>query len=99
MLPKLFSTLLHTLFWAIPAWIISPWAGAAVLGLGMVAFLFDSSRFTWLSRRRQGSIRGRLREIWELLGTVFYWAIGTAALSGIAWLIRWGLDAWLARAG
>lgn len=99
MLPKLFSTLLHTLFWAIPAWILHPWAGATVLALGGVAFFFDTTRFTWLSGQGQGSLRARLGQVWHLLGTLFYWAIGTAALSGLAYLIRWGLDTWLARGG
>lgn len=94
MLPKLISTLLHTLFWAIPAWILHPWAGAAVLALGVAAFFFDTTRFTWLPS--QGSFRQRLRQVWGLLGTLFYWAIGTAALSGVAYLIRLGWDAWRA---
>jgi hypothetical protein len=92
MIPKLLSTLLHTLFWAIPAWILHPWAGAAVLVLGAVAFAFDTTRFTWLSGA--GSLSARVRQVWDLLGTLAYWAIGTAALSGVAYLIRWGWDAW-----
>ncbi len=94
MLPKLVSTLLHTLFWAIPAWILHPWAGVAVLALGVAAFFFDTTRFTWLTS--QGSFRDRARQVWRLLGTLFYWAIGTAVLSGVAYLIRLGWNAWRA---
>jgi predicted membrane channel-forming protein YqfA (hemolysin III family) len=93
MLPKLFSTLLHTLFWAIPAWILHPWAGATVLVLGAVAYFLDSTRFTWLPD--QGSFWDRVHQIWHLLGTLAYWAIGTAALSAIAYLIRLGWDFWV----
>jgi hypothetical protein len=92
MLPKLFSTLLHTLFWAIPAWILHPLAGAAVLALGVGAFFLDSTRFTWLPG--QGSFGDRLRQVWRLLGSLAYWAVGTAAMSGIAYLIRLGWDTW-----
>lgn len=92
MFPKLLATLLHTLFWAIPAWILHPWAGAAVLALGGTAFFFDTTRFTWLAR--QGTLRDRLREVWRLLGTLLYWAIGTATLSGIAYLVRLAWDTW-----
>jgi hypothetical protein len=94
MLAKLFSTLLHTLFWAIPAWILHPWAGAAVLALGVAAFYFDTTRFTWLSDR--GSIWDRMRQVWRLLGTLFYWTVGTAALSGVAYLLRLGWETWRA---
>lgn len=92
MLPKLLSTLLHTLFWAIPAWILHPWAGAGVLALGVVAFFLDTTRFTWLPG--QVSFWDRLGQVWRLLGTLFYWAIGTAAMSGAAYLIRLGWEAW-----
>jgi hypothetical protein len=92
MLPKIVSTLLHTLFWAIPAWILNPWAGAAVLALGVAAYFLDSTRFTWLPA--QGSLWERLRQVGRLLGTLVYWAVGTAALSGVAYLIRLGWDAW-----
>ncbi len=92
MLPKLISTLLHTLFWAIPAWILHPWAGATVLALGGIAFFLDTTRFTWLPDK--GSFSARMRQVWRLLGSLFYWAVGTAALSGIAYLVRLGWEAW-----
>jgi hypothetical protein len=92
MLAKLFSTLLHTLFWAIPAWILHPLAGAVVLALGAAAFFLDTTRFTWLSP--SGSLGQRLRQVWQLLGTLAYWAVGTAAMSGTAYLIRLGWQAW-----
>jgi hypothetical protein len=92
MLPKLFATLLHTLFWAIPAYILHPWAGMAVLALGVVAFFLDTTQFTWLPH--QGSLWDQMRQVWRLLGTLGYWAIGTAAFSGVAYLIRLGWEAW-----
>lgn len=92
MLPKLLATLLHTLFWAIPAWIIHPAAGAVVLALGVVTFFIDPTRFTWL--HREGSFWERIDEVWRLLGTLFYWALGTAAVSAVAYLIRLGWEAW-----
>ncbi len=95
MLPKVLSTLLHTLFWAIPAWILHPWAGAAVLALGGIAFFIDPTRFTWLRRPRSaGSLWERIGEIWRLLGTLVYWALGTAVVSALAYLIRLGWEAW-----
>ncbi|HSQ07308.1 MAG TPA: hypothetical protein VLM84_06400 [Chromatiaceae bacterium] len=69
MLPKVLATLLHTLFWAIPAWIIHPAAGAVVLALGVITFVIDPTRFTWLHRR--GSFWDRIGEVWRLLGTLF----------------------------
>jgi hypothetical protein len=92
MLPKVLATLLHTLFWAIPAWIIHPAAGAVVLALGVIAFFIDPTRFTWL--HREGSFWERIGEVWRLLGTLFYWALGTAAVSALAYLIRLGWEAW-----
>jgi hypothetical protein len=35
-----------------------------------------------------------MRQVWRLLGSLFYWAVGTAALSGIAYLVRLGWEAW-----
>jgi hypothetical protein len=92
MLPKVLATLLHTLFWAIPAWIIHPAAGAVVLALGVVTFFIDPTRFTWLRRHR--SFWHQIGEVWRLLGTLFYWALGTAIVSTLAYLIRLGWEAW-----
>jgi hypothetical protein len=92
MFPKILATLLHTLFWAIPAWILHPAAGVIVLALGLVTFFVDPTRFTWLPR--QGSFWDQVGEAWRLLGILLYWALGTAAVSALAYLIRLGWEAW-----
>jgi hypothetical protein len=92
MLPKLFSTTLHTLFWAIPAYIVHPWAGLAFLVLGLGWLFLNPAQVTWLPQ--EGTVMGRLRQTGHLLETLFYWALGTAAMSALAWLIRLGLDRW-----
>lgn len=93
MLPKLLATLLHTLFWAIPAYIIHPWAGIAFLVLGVIWFFVNPARVTWLPRR--GGIFGRARQVRRLLITLFYWAVGTAAISLLAWLVRSAWTLWI----
>jgi hypothetical protein len=69
-----------------------PATGAVVLALGVVTFFIDPTRFTW--PRRQESFWDRVGEAWRLLGTLFYWALGTATVSSLAYLIRLGWEAW-----
>ena len=92
MLPKLLVTALHTLFWAIPAYILHPWAGYAFLVLGGAWFFINPARITWLPR--DGGLIGRARQVRSLVGIVFYWAIGTAAVSALAWLARAAWERW-----
>jgi hypothetical protein len=92
MFAKLFSTLLQTLFWAIPAYVLNPWAGLAIAVLGLVWFFLNPGRVTWLPQ--QGGVRSRIRQTGRLLEILLYWAVGTAAMSGLAWLIRFAWDHW-----
>ena len=92
MLPKVFVTLLHTLFWAIPAYILHPWAGAGTLMLGTLWFFMNPASVRWLPHR--GTLPDRMRQILRLAATLAYWAVGTAAMSGVAFLIRTGWHAW-----